>query len=99
VGAADANLERHAILSHESLRYVDAEIGKRSEQVRVVPPHRIATVMVFIPGLIVIPCPVTKSGHDPRQIVGVFSIHVLLHDLQPSADAVTHDSHSSLQYN
>jgi hypothetical protein len=31
--------------------------------------------------------------------VGVFSIHVLLHDLQPSADAVTHDSHSSLQYN
>jgi hypothetical protein len=30
-----------------------------------------------------------KGGHDSRQVVGVFSTHVLLDDIQPSANAVT----------
>jgi hypothetical protein len=31
VGTADANFECNAILSCQSVRYVDVEIGKRSE--------------------------------------------------------------------
>jgi hypothetical protein len=68
------------------------EIWKRSEQVLIVAADCITAVMVFIPGLIVVPCLLAKDGHDSWQVVGVFSTHVLLDGPQPSADTVTQSS-------
>jgi hypothetical protein len=96
VGTADANFECNAILSCQPVCYVDVEIGKRNEQVIIVTANCVTTVMVFTPGLIVVPSLPAKGGHDSGQVVGVFSTHVLFDDLQPSTDAVTQSSsHSS----
>src|SRR5262245_32210585 len=99
MGTADANFECNAILSCQSVRYVDVEIRKRREQVLIVEADCITAVMVFTPGFIVVPCLAAKGGHDSWQVVGVFSTHVLLDDLQPSADAVTQNSsHSNSRF-
>ena len=96
MGTADANFECNAILSCQSVHYVDVEIWKRNEQILIVAANCDTTVMVFTPGFIVVPRLLAKGGHDSWQVVGVFSTHVLLDDLQPSADAVTQSmSHSS----
>jgi hypothetical protein len=47
------------------VRYVDVEIWKRSEQVLIVAADCIAAVMVFTPGLIVVPCLVAKGSALP----------------------------------
>ena len=96
MSTADANFESNAILSCQPVYYVDVKIGKRNEQVSIVAADSISAFMPFTPGLIAVPCPFAKGGHDSWQVVGVFSPHVLFGDLQPSANAVTQNSgHSS----
>jgi len=81
VGTADANFECNAILSCQSVHYVDVEIGKRNEQILIVAANCDTTVMVFTPRFIVVPRLLAKGGHDSWQVVGIFSMHVLLDDL------------------
>jgi hypothetical protein len=64
VGTADANFECNAILSCQSVHYVDVEIGKRNEQILIVAANCITAVMVFTPGFIVVPRLLAKGGHD-----------------------------------
>src|SRR5262249_129508 len=51
-------------VSYQSVRYIDAEIGKRNKQVLIVAANCVTAVMVFTPGLIVVPCLLAKGGHD-----------------------------------
>src|SRR5262245_55534451 len=99
MGTTDANFECHAIVCYQSVRYIDAEIGKRNEQVLIVAANCVTAVMVFTPRLIVVPCLLAKGGHDSGQVVGVFSTYMFLHDLQPSTDTVPQSSsHSPSRY-
>ena len=43
--------------------------------------------MVFAPGFITVPCPLTEGRHDPRQVVGVFARHVFLYKSELSTRA------------
>jgi hypothetical protein len=63
VGTADANFECNAILSCQSVHYVDVEIGKRNKQILIVAANCDTTVMVFTPGFIVVPRLLAKGGH------------------------------------
>src|SRR5262249_28981574 len=60
MGTTDANFECHAIFSYKSVRYIDAKIGKRNKQVLIVAANCVTAVMVFTPGLIVVPCLLAK---------------------------------------
>ncbi len=77
---ANAHFQGDAILGCKAVDDVDMEIWKRGEEVLIIAMHCVRPLMVFTPRFVVIPCPVTKGGHDSWQVVGVFATYVFFYD-------------------
>ncbi len=78
MGARDRALQHHDVVGDVRTVGIDAHVGDRGDQLRVVVAHRITTEAVLVPRFIVVRGLGAERCHDRVEVVGVLAGDVLL---------------------
>jgi hypothetical protein len=80
VRTANHDFNQDRVLCDVPALYIDFQVGQRLHQLFVKEADSVPALIVFAPGLIIVPCPIAEGAEDTFKVMLVLESNVLLNN-------------------